>query len=180
MLIEPVPVLARITPTKPFTAIPASWPRPYRAPHRSCRRKRSWSWALSRLVNTAAAHTAHTATGRSPQRASGPARCIAGASWAWKDRTRHRWHWRRKARRCGGGKRRRRNRCCRHIDCTHLHCRECDEGRANRPNCDDTNECLHLVITQQVACRLGYWHHSEEGSQRPTQFDGEGRSFRLK
>ena len=131
-------------------------------------------------MNAAAAHAARSSTRRAPGCVSGPARGIARAPWAWNDRTRHRWYWRRKAGRRGRGKRRRRGRWCRHIDRSRLHCRECDEGRSNRPNCDDTNECFHLVIIEQVACLLGYWHHYEEGSQRLIQFDGEAISFWLK
>ena len=56
---------------------------------------------------------------------------------------------------------RRHSRWYRRIDRTHLHCCECDEGRSNRPNCDDTNEYLHLVIIKQVACLLRYRHHHE-------------------
>jgi len=116
--------------------------------------------------------TGHSAAWSSPECVSGPTRDIAGAPWAWKDRTRHRWPGRGKAGTWGRGKRRRHSRWYRHIDRTRLRSRECDEGRADRPNCDDTNECLHLVIIEQVAC--------DEDSQRLIQFDGEGISFWLK
>jgi hypothetical protein len=39
---------------------------------------------------------------------------------------------------------------------------------------------LHLLIIEQVACLLRYWHHHEKSSQRLIQFDDEGASFWLK
>ena len=133
---------------------------------------------LSPLVNAAAVHAARSATGRSPQCASGPASGIAGARRVWKGR--HRFRWRRggKAGISGRGKRRRRS--YRRLARIHLHGPECDEGRANDPDSDDTSESQHSVITEQVACPPSCWRYGRPRLGVFIQFDGRGTSNWLK